>query len=145
MEREAKPQPPDRLAAFRALTRYQAAYQTAVQDGFSNQSMAAWLEARTKLESALLSPGKFPLGQTSATRGAIEAMREASHHPAEFLIRHKHGDWGELDSHDRKENERSLRLGYRLLSAYGTRHKEQLWVITEADRSSTVLLLPSEY
>jgi hypothetical protein len=69
MEREARPQPPDRLAAFRALTRYQAAYQTAVQDGFSNQSMAAWLEARTKLESALLSPGKFPLGQTSATRG----------------------------------------------------------------------------
>lgn len=146
MERGPRPpSPEDRLGAFRALHSYQDAYQAAVRDHFSEQSTRAWWQARARLESALLSPGKFPLGRIGSTRGAIEAIREASHHPAEFLIRHKHGDWGELDAHDRKVSERSLRLGYRLLSSYRTRSKEQLFVITEADRSSTVLLLPEEY
>jgi len=145
MEREAKPQLPDRLAAFRALRTYESAYQAALKDGFSDRSVSAWMASRSKLEQAMRTPGKFALGHTVATRGAIEALREASHFPVEFLIRHKHGDWGELDPEDRAENERSLVLGYRLLSAYDTRNKERLWVVTEADRSSTTLLLPEDY
>ncbi|MBA2512328.1 MAG: hypothetical protein H0V28_12725, partial [Rubrobacteraceae bacterium] len=54
--------------------------------------------------------------------------------------------WGELDSHDRRENERSLKHGFRVLSSYPVREDGQkVWVITEADRSSTTLLLPEEY
>ena len=81
----------------------------------------------------------------SATVSAHEAIGAAFHLPAEFLIRHKNGDWGELDPEDRRENERALVFGSRLLSAYATRTGEALWVITEADRSATTLLLPEEY
>lgn len=120
-------------------------YAGAIRERFSDQSVAAWFAARTALETALLAPGKFDLGKALSTRGTNEAMAEGGDIPAEFLIRHKHGDWGDLDEHDRRENERSLRSGYRLLSAYRTRTKEQLFVITEADRRSTTLLLPEEY
>jgi hypothetical protein len=94
---------------------------------------------------ALEQPGKFPLGLVVATPGALTAMAEAQHHPAEFLLRHKHGDWGELDPEDVQVNEDALRHDQRLLSAYRTRLDEQLWVITEWDRSVTTLLLPDEY
>jgi len=88
---------------------------------------------------------KFPLGQIVATPGALEALHEAGERPADLLRRHLAGDWGELDEHDRQENERSLQDGCRLLSAYTLTSGARLWIITEADRSSTTLLLPSEY
>src|SRR5690348_12643511 len=81
-------------------------------------------------------PGRFELGQTVATTGSLQAMQEAGHHPVEFLLRHKRGDWGELDPEDRRENERALRHGSRLLSAYSTRRQDRLWVMTEWDRSA---------
>lgn len=90
-------------------------------------------------------PGKFELGQILMTIGASEALLTAQHVPPEFLLRHKHGDWGDLCAEDQRENERSLRLGNRLLSSYQTRTEEKLWVITEWDRSATTLLLPEEY
>mgnify|MGYP006872432286 CR=1 FL=1 len=90
-------------------------------------------------------PGKFELGQVVMTSGASEALLSAQHVPPEFLLRHKHGDWGDLCAEDVRENERSLRLGHRLLSSYQTRMEEKLWVITEWDRSATTLLLPEEY
>jgi hypothetical protein len=55
------------------------------------------------------------------------------------------GDWGELDDDDKRENELSLREGFRLLSAYRLSTGVKLWIITEADRSVTTLLLPDEY
>ena len=58
---------------------------------------------------------------------------------------HVAGDWGELDEEDRRENELSVARGFRLLSSYTLSSGEKLWIITEADRSSTTLLLPSEY
>ena len=97
------------------------------------------------LTEELMRPGKFALGQVVSTIGAHNTLAAALHLPAEFLIRHKNGDWGELDPEDRRENERALRQGSRLLSAYATRTGEKLWVITEADRSATTLLLPEEY
>ncbi len=93
----------------------------------------------------LLKPGRFELGQMVMTPGAGEAMQAAGHIPPEFLIRHKHGDWGGLPEEDVRENEWSLQHGARLFSAYSTRREEKLWVITEADRSATTLLLPEEY
>ena len=88
---------------------------------------------------------RFPFGQVVATPGALEALEEAGERPATFLKRHIAGDWGEVDEHDRQENERSLTDGCRLLSAYTLSTGTKLWIITEADRSSTTLLLPSEY
>ena len=81
----------------------------------------------------------------SATVGAHEAIGAAFHLPAEFLIRHKNGDWGALPAEDVQENERALRDGSRLFSAYDTRLGSRLWVTTEWDRSITTLLLPAEY
>ena len=89
---------------------------------------------------------KFELGQIVATPGALQAIRSSGQTPSQFLRRHVNGDWGEhLDGHDYKQNQIALREGGRLVSAYQTRSGEDLWVITECDRSSTCLLLPSEY
>jgi hypothetical protein len=93
----------------------------------------------------LAKPGTFALGQLLMTPGASEAMLTAQHVPPEFLLRHVHGEWGELCAEDRRENERALRVGSRLLSAYRMRTEEKLWIITEWDRSATTLLLPEEY
>ncbi len=93
----------------------------------------------------LLKPGRFELGQLVMTPDAGEAIQTAGHIPPEFLLRHKNGDWGELPAEDIEENEWSLAHGARLFSAYATRREETLWVITEADRSVTTLLLPEEY
>jgi hypothetical protein len=88
----------------------------------------------------------FPLGQIVATPGALAALEKAGQTPLDFLSRHVRGDWGELDEHDRKENELSLKRGFRLLSSYRLSSGDtKVWVITEADRSVTTLLLPDEY
>lgn len=87
----------------------------------------------------------FPAGQIVATPGALAALERANQKPAEFLCRHLSGDWGALDAHDIAENEYSLAHGFRLLSSYRTTAGETLWIVTEADRSATTLLLPEEY
>ena len=86
----------------------------------------------------------FPLGRILATPGALKALREAGEDPLRYLSRHASGEWGDLDAHDVRENGRALKNGRRILSSYtiGERH---VWVITEADRSATTLLLPEEY
>jgi len=88
---------------------------------------------------------KFSLGRIVATPGALEAVQQANQNPFEFIQRHQSGDWGELCEEDKRENEFSLKNGFRLLSAYRTLHDVKVWIITEADRSVTTLLLPHEY
>lgn len=88
---------------------------------------------------------KFPLGRIVATPGALQALEEANQNPFEFLERHQTGDWGELCEEDKRENEFSVRNRFRILSAYRTLHDVKVWIITEADRSVTTLLLPCEY
>ena len=87
----------------------------------------------------------FPLGQIVATPGALDALTRANQDPRDFLNRHGTGDWGELGKEDKTENEYSLQHGFRILSSYTTGAGERFWVITEADRSVTTLLLPEEY
>jgi hypothetical protein len=87
----------------------------------------------------------FPLGQIVATPGALRALERANQFAALFLERHAGGDWGELDRADIAENEYSVVHSFRVLSSYTTAAGEKLWIITEADRSSTTLLLPDEY
>ena len=89
---------------------------------------------------------RFLLGRIVATPGALRALEEAGQTPAEFLDRHVEGDWGDaIDDEDKQENEFSVENGLRILSAYTTRSGQKLWIITEADRSLTTLLLPHEY
>ena len=88
---------------------------------------------------------RFDLGQIVATPGAIEALKNAEQTPVEFLSRHAAGDWGTVDAEDKRLNDEAIEIGSRILSAYVTRANVKLWVITEADRSSTCILLPSEY
>jgi hypothetical protein len=87
----------------------------------------------------------FPLGSLYATPGAIEALSEAEQEASEFLRRHQYGDWGDLSDDDKHENDFSLSRSLRIFSAYHTTKGEKIWVITEADRSSTTILLPREY
>jgi hypothetical protein len=88
---------------------------------------------------------RFSLGDIVATPGALEALREAKQEPLVLLRWHQRGDWGDLDAEDKAENEFSLEHDLRLLSAYTLPTQVKIWVITEADRSVTTLLLPSEY
>jgi len=88
---------------------------------------------------------KFELGRLVATPGALAALEESGEQPSTFIARHAAGDWGESSDADREENEFSLTHGFRLLSSYRLRSGVKLWILTEADRSATTLLLPSEY
>ena len=88
---------------------------------------------------------RLPLGQTVAARGALEAFTRTGTSPLPFLVRHQSGDWGDVDEEDKRANDLDLIHGGRLLSAHHLPDGTKLWVITEADRSATTFLLPSEY
>jgi hypothetical protein len=88
---------------------------------------------------------RFSLGKVVATPGAIEAMHASGQSPDFFLDRHVLGDWGIVGQEDWQLNDQALKDGERVLSAYQTLRGKKIWVITEADRSATTLLLPDEY
>jgi hypothetical protein len=86
---------------------------------------------------------KFPLGQIVITANALQTI-----HPDDVqraVTGHAAGDWGDLGDEDRRENERSRKEGGRLFSAYRAGDGTKFWVITEADRSVTTVLLPLDY
>lgn len=87
----------------------------------------------------------FPLGRVVATVGALATLADAGHKPREFIGRHVGGDWGDLGPEDQEANQHALDHGLRIFSAYRVSDATKIWVITEADRSSTCLLLPEEY
>jgi hypothetical protein len=88
---------------------------------------------------------RFRLGTLTTTPGALAALVQSGQSPAHFLARHASGDWGDVGPEDRRLNDEALRDGSRILSCDHTAKGVRLWVITEADRSSTCILLPSEY
>jgi hypothetical protein len=88
---------------------------------------------------------KFKLGRIVATPAALSALEESGQQPDIFLRRHLCGDWGDTCADDKKANDQALIDGTRLLSSYSTAKGECIWVITEADRSSTTILLPDDY
>lgn len=87
----------------------------------------------------------FPLGQIVMTPGAAAAFEASGDDPLAFLVKHVSLDPGDLDAHDIHENQLSLEQGFRILSAYRLSDGTRIWIITEADRSSTCILLPEEY
>ena len=91
---------------------------------------------------------KFQMGRLLMTRGVNDLVAERMDFAklvGESLIRHHKGDWGNLCKEDRKQNELSLKEGFRLLSAYEADGLPKIWIITEADRSATTILFPDEY
>lgn len=85
----------------------------------------------------------FPLGRIVATRNAISTLTPEE--IATAIARHASGDWGDdVDPDDWAENELSLKEGFRLFSVYRARD-QKFWIITEADRSATTVLLPEDY
>jgi hypothetical protein len=92
----------------------------------------------------------FTLGACRMTPGARDALAAAALTPADLLVRHARGDWGDVDADDRAANDASVRDGSRILSAYRLAGGGRVWVLTEARgddgrRDATTLLLPDEY
>lgn len=87
----------------------------------------------------------FQLGQILMTFGATEALEESGESLYKFLTLHQSGEWGIVGKEDWNENDLSVGEGLRILSAYKTKNGEKIWIITEADRSATTILLPEEY
>ena len=86
---------------------------------------------------------RFALGRTVITRGALADLSNDDVQNA--LARHARNDWGEVCDDDKQANDDALTCGTRLLSAYHTAAGKKFWIITEADRSATTVLLPEEY
>lgn len=97
-----------------------------------------------------LKPGhaRFPLGQLAATPGALELLEQHQVSLFDLLDRHASGDWGDVGTEDAHTNEQALIHSDRLLSCYTmvpSAPDTRVWIISEADRSVTTALLPSEY
>ncbi|MDQ5809367.1 MAG: hypothetical protein M3358_01195 [Actinomycetota bacterium] len=98
------------------------------------------------MQGAAVTAPLFSLGRVVATPAALTLLEGAGENPSELLDRHQHGDWGVVPLTDAKENDYSVKNGLRILSSYAVGCAgERIWIITEADRSSTCILLPGEY
>ena len=86
---------------------------------------------------------RFELGVVVATPGALEVLGNLEVSPSELVERHASGDWGDVPPEDARENELALEHGFRVMSSYPLPGGVRVWVITEADRSSTCILLPA--
>jgi hypothetical protein len=84
------------------------------------------------------------LGRVVATPRALNLLEKSGGRPFDLLARHATGDWGDLCAFDRRQNEIALSDGYRVFSSYDV-PAGRVWIITEADRSITTILLPEEY
>lgn len=88
---------------------------------------------------------RLPLGRLLATPAAVDAIQSAGASIFALVNRHARGDWGDLPEADREQNDLSVVAGRRVLSCYPLGDEQKVWIITEADRSTTTLLLPDEY
>lgn len=101
----------------------------------------------------MLPIAKFPLGRVVATPASLEVAQQHGVNLLTLVARHAAGDWGHVSPDDWKENDLSLERGFRILSAYPIDPQKDcrgfgsntIWIITEADRSVTTILLPDEY
>jgi hypothetical protein len=88
---------------------------------------------------------RFPLGQVVATPAAVDLLAQAGQDANELLARHQAGDWGVVDADDRQANDEAITDEGRLMSVYALSNAQKVWIITEADRSSTCILTPDDY
>lgn len=89
---------------------------------------------------------RFELGQLVATPASLELLEECDVSPSYLLEKHQRGDWGSVPKADARENEYSIKHGFRVVSSYDVGDEgRKVWILTEADRSVTTILLPEEY
>jgi hypothetical protein len=97
---------------------------------------------------------RFELGQICSTPGAQEVLERYQVNPLLLLGRHMAGDWGDVCPEDAQTNEEAVRVGARIFSVYVLASPQgmdealapiKVWIITEADRSATTMLLPEDY
>ncbi|MDT9000448.1 hypothetical protein RQP53_14325 [Paucibacter sp. APW11] len=88
---------------------------------------------------------RLELGQLVSTPGALKLLMKRGVSPISLLARHARGDWGQIPAEDARSNREALIQGFRVMSSYALPDGGVIWVITEADRSVTTCLLPSEY
>lgn len=113
---------------------------------FSPNNTRPTAEKAESTEALTFPKATLELGQHITTPGARAALVRANASPADLLARHEKGDWGDMDAEDLATNDRAAANGGRLLSSYNLPITgEPVWVITEADRSATTILLPEEY
>ncbi len=86
---------------------------------------------------------KFKLGKIVSTPYALSRLTQED--ILRGIGRHQAGDWGDVSEHDRQANDRALVERTRLLSVYHAANGTKFWLITEADRSATTVLLPEDY
>jgi hypothetical protein len=87
----------------------------------------------------------FPLGRVMVTPGALNAFAATGENPINYIVRHMDLAPGVLGADDQLANPRAVREGRRVFSAYELRDGTRIWIITEADRSATTIMLPEEY
>ena len=88
---------------------------------------------------------KFPAGVSYITPGAEQAIADSGEQVLPYLCAHVAGNWGYVSEADGKHNDEAVKTGGRIHSVYRTKKDKTIWVITEADRSATTILLPEEY
>ena len=86
---------------------------------------------------------KFTMGKIAITKGAMRVLKVSELN--DMLHRHSIGDWGEVSQEDKFYNDRAVVNGEQLMSAHHIGGGQRIWIITEKDRSTTKVLLPSEY
>ena len=111
----------------------------------TDTGQAAACTSDTSAHAVLAGTPLFSLGQVLATPGALGMLEALQLSPLSFVVRHVSGDWGNICSEDRQANSEALVHSFRLMSVYVLSATQRLWIITEADRSSTTLLMPEEY
>ncbi len=103
-------------------------------------------EKNEKNDAARNAKVNFDLGKILLTPDAVIAFEECGESLWKYVERHHSGDWGHVSKRDKKENKLALKKGFRIVSVYKLPNTgEKIWIITEADRSATTILLPSEY
>jgi hypothetical protein len=104
--------------------------------------LSCWQGLKEKQSVVTAEDPPLELGQVVMTRGVDDAFPRVELRP--YLERHRNHDWGSISKHDHAVNQEALKTGERVMSVYDVMGKT-IWIITEADRSITTILLPSEY
>jgi hypothetical protein len=137
---------PIRLPTWKnVLADYQHAFDAYHANPGSLPRTAFLDRALLRLEDAVRQPGKFELGLVALSQGAIRELIAGKHLAEEFLIRHKNGDWGNVDAEEAGNNLYAIAREYRITSRYETRQGAELWVSTYGNRSVTHLFTRQEH
>jgi len=112
-----------------------------LEEHFSSEEIPA--TCREELGQLKNKPGKFPLGELIITTNAADKLEPSD--ILQSLTRHQNGDWGDVGEHDAQMNQEALRYGDRLFSVYYATNGTRLWIITEASREATTVMLPGDY